>query len=417
MLTCLLNNQRIDCYSGKFSRDELKKWASKRILLCPACGKPYEYCHGKVKTPYFRHMDKAECEDRFSESETEEHMIGKRDLYEWIKKQKYVTDCVLEGWLSETKQRPDIMFKYKGQVCVIEYQCSPIASEYIERHNLYHAAGIKDIWVAGIEKYKQSNMRHKFLEDYIEGYYDVKTKEFWIGEKTEQGEFIGKVHGNYKRILNSFVFIDLSIIHKNYIKKNFNELYELHISRICNREQNKQATYFKKLEIIEKYLCDFDSLRFRGISRKLCVLDDKNYRYKYVVLYYAAYSYYTRCYEWFELPNSKIIINNQFYLNLQEKIKDLKILKKAEENLRHKLYVIFKDTPNWTFNTYIKYSQNLIGVQLTLFDYFSTNGTLLPSLDYNDFYLKYHLEQIMIKCYKKGLKGNENLRIMEVRED
>ena len=91
----------------------LKKWSKKKILLCPVCGKPYEYCHGEVKTPYFRHMDKAECEDKYSESETEEHLNGKRDLYEWIKKQNGVENAVLEGWIPETKQRPDIMFNYK----------------------------------------------------------------------------------------------------------------------------------------------------------------------------------------------------------------------------------------------------------------------------------------------------------------
>lgn len=77
MLSCLLNGERINCYDGKHDKEQLKKWAKKRILMCPACGKPYEYCHGKVKSPYFRHMDKAECEDKYSEPETEEHLNGK----------------------------------------------------------------------------------------------------------------------------------------------------------------------------------------------------------------------------------------------------------------------------------------------------------------------------------------------------
>ena len=111
-------------------------WSKKGILICPACGKPYEFCHGKTVDAYFRHKDKSEC-DKYSEPETEEHLRGKIDLYEWIKKQDGVTDAVLEGWLPETKQRPDIMFKFHGDQCVIEYQCSPIATEYIERHELY----------------------------------------------------------------------------------------------------------------------------------------------------------------------------------------------------------------------------------------------------------------------------------------
>lgn len=178
ILTCKLGNEIINCYDGTHDKEQLKKWSTKKILLCPVCVKPYEYCHGKVKTPYFRHMDKNECEDRFSESETEEHLNGKRDLFEWIKKQEGVTNAVLEGWIPETKQRPDIMFEYGDKKYVIEYQCSPIATEYIERHDLYRAVGIIDIWICGTEKYLQKNMRDKYLESMCVGYYNSRTQQF-----------------------------------------------------------------------------------------------------------------------------------------------------------------------------------------------------------------------------------------------
>lgn len=178
MLSCLLNGQRINCYDGTYNKEQLKKWAAKKILLCPACGKPYEYCHGKVKSPYFRHMDKVECVDKYSEPETEEHMTGKRDLYEWIRKQPGVTDAVLEGWMPGTKQRPDIMFMFNGKQYVIEYQCSPIATEYEERHELYQAAGVIDIWVCGIEKYFTNSSRKKHMDKVCVGYYDPKNNAF-----------------------------------------------------------------------------------------------------------------------------------------------------------------------------------------------------------------------------------------------
>ena len=185
MLSCLLNGERINCYDGKHDKEQLKKWAKKKILICPVCGKPYEYCHGKVKSPYFRHMDKDECVDRYSEPETEEHINGKRDLYEWLKKQPSVTDCILEGWIPATKQRPDIMFKYNDEQYVLEYQCTPISSEYYERHELYRAAGIKDIWVLGTDKYlhkeeneKSSNFRKKEIEYHTCYYYDSQYKLF-----------------------------------------------------------------------------------------------------------------------------------------------------------------------------------------------------------------------------------------------
>lgn len=180
ILTCKVGDKIINCYDGVYNKEQLKKWADKNILLCPACGKPYEYCHGKVTIPYFRHKEKEECEDGYSESETEEHLKGKIQLYEWIKKQSGVTDVILEGWIPETKQRPDIMFKYDNKPYVIEYQCSPIATEYYERHELYKLAEIKDIWICGTEKYFGDSKRFNTLEKDFNsvGYFNANDTNF-----------------------------------------------------------------------------------------------------------------------------------------------------------------------------------------------------------------------------------------------
>lgn len=180
MLTATIGDKIVNCYDGTYDKETLKKWASKKILLCPACRKPYEYCHGRVKTPYFRHMEKDTCDELYSESETQEHMDGKRDLFEWIKEQKGVKNATLEAWIPETKQRPDIMFEYDDKKYVIEYQCSPISTEYHERHELYRAGGIIDIWICGIEKYTKRNMRVKEIERYACGYYSPKNHLFYF---------------------------------------------------------------------------------------------------------------------------------------------------------------------------------------------------------------------------------------------
>lgn len=190
MLTCLIGNEIINCYDGTHTKEQLKKWSKKKILSCPACGRPYEYCHGKIKSPYFRHMDKEECTDRYSESETEEHMQGKKDLYKWVKSQPGVTNAVLEAWISETKQRPDIMFEYDNKKYVIEYQCSPIASEYFERHELYNASGIHDIWICGTEKYLGRNKRLNTLEKCRRLYYDTKSKVIYKMDSMNKKEFL-----------------------------------------------------------------------------------------------------------------------------------------------------------------------------------------------------------------------------------
>lgn len=205
MITALLNNQKIDCFSGKYDRETLKKWAAKGIILCPACGKPYEYCHGKINSPYFRHKDKAQCEDLYSEPETQEHIDGKIHLYEWVCALPDVTDATLEGWLPETKQRPDIVFKMGGKQYVIEYQCTPIASEYIERHKLYQVAGIVDIWVCGTEKYMHHNRRT--IEKKSTGRYNTCTMKFTPNH--DHVDYRTKLNGARKRD-SSFGKFDLS---------------------------------------------------------------------------------------------------------------------------------------------------------------------------------------------------------------
>lgn len=152
MLSAKLNGELINCYDGILQDSTLREHSTNGEILCPACGGCYEYCNGEFVSAYFRHKAKDNC-DRFSEPETEEHSIGKRKLYEWVRMQDGVTDAALEGWVPETRQRPDIMFKYGGRRYVIEYQCTPIASEWLERTDLYESAGIIVLWVLGTKNY------------------------------------------------------------------------------------------------------------------------------------------------------------------------------------------------------------------------------------------------------------------------
>lgn len=189
MLTGKIGDKTINCYDGTYEKEQLKSWSKKKIIMCPACNKPYEYCHGKIKYPYFRHIDKAKCDDKYSEPETEEHLNGKHDLYEWIRKQNGVKNVILEGWIPETKQRPDIMFEFNGKQYVIEYQCSPISSEYVERHELYKASGIKDIWICGINKYLGLGKRLNTLEKCARIYYDSTNKFLYVLDNLSEKEF------------------------------------------------------------------------------------------------------------------------------------------------------------------------------------------------------------------------------------
>lgn len=228
-------------------------------------------------------MDKNECEDKYSESETEEHLNGKRDLFEWIKKQNGVTNAVLEGWIPETKQRPDIMFEYSGKKYVIEYQCSPIATEYIERHDLYKASGINDIWICGVNKYLKSNMREKYLEQYSIGFYNSYRKEFIIGKYTVLNKFIKHIeiknnivnfqesysecHRYYKSLLDNFCFSTEDFIIPSFLSKvNFNLSINIHQKRKRNWEyfynQKRKKGKIKFENFLERYCNSLKGISF-----------------------------------------------------------------------------------------------------------------------------------------------------------
>lgn len=180
MLSCIVGNTSINCYDGKYDKYTLKEWSEKNRLICPDCGKPYEYCHGKIVPPYFRHKEKSECEGLYHEPETEEHIKGKIALYNWLlrlQEQGIIQNVKLEAYIPETRQRPDLYFEKDGQRCVIEYQCSPIASEFLERRKLYKLAQVNDIWVLGTDKYIykseiQKGFNEKVIEKHTKYYFD-----------------------------------------------------------------------------------------------------------------------------------------------------------------------------------------------------------------------------------------------------
>lgn len=122
-----------------------------------------------VVSQYFRHKDKSkECEGLYHESETDEHIQGKLLLYNWLRNfenKGIVNNVQLESYIKETKQRPDLYFEQNGNRYVIEFQCTPISTEYLKRRELYKLAGIKDIWILGLEKYKLDG-KNKTIEEH-----------------------------------------------------------------------------------------------------------------------------------------------------------------------------------------------------------------------------------------------------------
>ena len=227
--------------------------------------------------PYFRHKDKEECNYLYSESETQEHLQGKTDLYNWLLKQPNVTKVELEAYIPETKQRPDIMFEWNGQKCVMEYQCTPIASEYYERHELYEACGIKDIWICGADKYFQyyhsgNGVKHiSEIEKNTNLYYDTKVGcMFQIDKEMSKKNFeminndktyVHKMTTPFDYLVNKENFFNVKHIDKSYRMQ-----YYYPSSRRSNKYRYPLVRYeFKKNYSLAKCM-SLNSIRLKEVK-------------------------------------------------------------------------------------------------------------------------------------------------------
>lgn len=232
-------------------------------------------------------MNKTSCGFLYSESETEEHLSGKRDLFEWIRKQPDVTNAILEGWIPETKQRPDIMFKYKGIQYIIEYQCSPIATEYIERHELYKSAGINDIWICGAQKYLQGNMRKKFLQDVSYAFYSSKNHMIFPIEHKYFFWNTGLIKTELKIKNNYFYGLSLDEFSFDYeiYNKKFGKPEEVIKKRDYRKNIKKHPPLRRKKN---HYLFLQDGKLNKNLETKLSHLSNDNWKF-YIMTNYSKY--------------------------------------------------------------------------------------------------------------------------------
>lgn len=121
---------------------ELAIQRKNQLHFCPQCNGPLIVKAGTIMIPHFAHRKAHNCHS-FSEPESERHLTGKRDLFDWISRTASVR---LESRLPGSAQRPDLL---TGQTAV-EFQCSTIsAALFSERTAGYHASGYDVFWLYG----------------------------------------------------------------------------------------------------------------------------------------------------------------------------------------------------------------------------------------------------------------------------
>jgi len=344
MLTCNVGEKTINTIDH--SDSDIRNWSNKKILKCPVCGADMIYKNGNYKVAHFAHTKNSECSLMYAEPESDEHLTGKKNLYKWLKTQN-IQNLKLEAWIPETKQRPDVYFEYESDKYVIEYQCTPIAKEYKERHELYKFAGIKDIWILGTKKYELRQEKIDMLKKHNENFtLQIKTK-------TIDRELVNE-NGCVYYIQDKSLFFAKKFNKERGLKTVFNILFDTHldINRLNINDfiemnlQKDNGLYFKMDSILSEYSECVWSNRFLKTEikkdvNKLIVFSNAWYE-KYAINTHETLNYsrnnLVRLIEEYtdEIKKEKL---KQHYVSIYDKIylsKEKELLKRLVDSLNNR---------------------------------------------------------------------------------
>ena len=191
MLVAMTEQQQLFHLTSKFPLDELQRLKQQQSFFCPQCKEQLLLKAGQIKIPHFAHQKNSECDSLFSEGESAAHLLGKQQLFHHFSNLQLRT--VLEPYLPQLQQRPDLLLTFKNRQYAVEFQCSPIAKpSFQQRTSGYLHANITPIWIlhtpdkfkgTGILKVSINHTNTQFIQQYKKQKflitYDVKSKTFY----------------------------------------------------------------------------------------------------------------------------------------------------------------------------------------------------------------------------------------------
>lgn len=130
---------------------------------CPVCNEKVILKQGKINMPHFAHINHSRCIKQAQNGQTNEHLLGKKQLVQFINHD----DVKIESYLQSISQRPDLLW----HKLVIEFQCSPITLKRLrQRINGYRSIQMKSLWVLG------NNYRKHFGQKSMNKFYYYLTQ-------------------------------------------------------------------------------------------------------------------------------------------------------------------------------------------------------------------------------------------------
>ncbi|WP_186306538.1 competence protein CoiA [Siminovitchia fortis] len=166
MLTALNKEGELFTLSGDM-RNRVPQLRKHERFFCPVCKEPLILKAGHVRIPHFSHRHHSQCIETASEPESPRHLQGKLDLFEWCRSNQLAVS--LEHYLSDIRQRPDLLVEKAGRQFAVEFQCTPISVQSVERRSLqYLSSGIIPIWIVGGQPFHKRRANDMFeMTEYL----------------------------------------------------------------------------------------------------------------------------------------------------------------------------------------------------------------------------------------------------------
>ncbi len=165
-------------------------------FICPHCFERVIIRAGPKTIPHFSHQRLSNCTSHKGESDY--HERGKLLMYQWLKRQQLSVQ--LEPYLQEIKQIPDILLTINNKNIAIEFQCSKISPEIINKRNQgYQQLKITPIWILGAKLLKRYNHK-QFKIDFFTSHFIHRFPKlpqnilFYFCPHTEQFQIINHLY-------------------------------------------------------------------------------------------------------------------------------------------------------------------------------------------------------------------------------
>ncbi|MHC0036688.1 competence protein CoiA [Pseudoneobacillus sp. C159] len=178
MLTAIMNSGERICLGDSWEKRNLLLLREQGLFYCPYCHEKVILKLGEKRIFHFSHLKASNCQFEHK-GESDYHLNGKIQLYQWLKKQSL--NPVLEFYDSALKQRADIMFTHSSEKYTLELQCSAInESTLSKRTKGYQLNGYTPIWILGANQLTRKTSSITTFSDFHYSFLRETLNKTWM---------------------------------------------------------------------------------------------------------------------------------------------------------------------------------------------------------------------------------------------